>query len=125
MEKSIHLRDRGQGRADRGDAPVLDCVHLSRQCAGDAGLEVELLALFRAEALALAQALADGAGLSPRDAADLAHRLKGSALAVGAGRVARAAAALEARAGAERPKAVAALIGAVADAADAIDRLHE
>src|ERR1700761_4706679 len=72
----------------------LDLVHLARQTDGDEALEAELLAMFDAQAEKLAERvkLTD---LSRRARGDVAHRLKGSALAVGAFAVARAAAELE------------------------------
>jgi HPt (histidine-containing phosphotransfer) domain-containing protein len=72
-----------------GEPPV-DLVHLARQCQGDPALEQELLHLFRRLAPVEAARLSDPLlGLGPK--ADLAHKLRGSALAIGAGRVARAA----------------------------------
>jgi HPt (histidine-containing phosphotransfer) domain-containing protein len=77
-------------------APLIDLVHLSRQTLGDVALENELLRLF------IVQAQQYGAWLeedrAPGDAlkrADLTHRLKGSARAVGAFPLARAAEAYE------------------------------
>lgn len=66
---------------------------LARQTGGDADLEREVLGLF------LQQAPADLARLAaagPADAIDIAHRIKGSARAVGAGDVVEAAARIEA-----------------------------
>ena len=74
--------------------PAIDLVHLARQTGGDEALEAELLALFDRQSASLAPALADGE-LPPRARADLAHKLRGSALAIGAARVAAAAEALE------------------------------
>jgi hypothetical protein len=71
--------------------PPLDLVHLARQCLGDHELEAELLGLFRLQALALTAQLADQSPLSLESKAKIAHKLRGSALSVGAGRVARAA----------------------------------
>ncbi len=74
------------------DEPPIDLVHLSRQCQGDQSLGEELLGLFRRLAGAEAARLSD-----PKFAlkAEVAHKLRGSALAIGAGRVARAAEAVE------------------------------
>lgn len=72
--------------------PVLDLVHLSRQTLGDVALETELLALFESQARQFAKRLAGPS--HPGDEkwrAELAHKLKGSARAVGAFRVAQAA----------------------------------
>jgi HPt (histidine-containing phosphotransfer) domain-containing protein len=83
-------------RAEAAAAPVLDLVHLSRQSLGDRGLEVELLRLFDAQAAQVIGRLTSGAGRAERRwRADLAHTLKGSALAVGAGAVAAEAASFE------------------------------
>src|SRR5271167_1222011 len=83
--------------AVNSDEPAIDLVHLARQTDGDAALEAELLALFdRQSANLLAQLAVDGAARADRaDRADIAHKLRGSALAVGAGRVASAAQTLE------------------------------
>ena len=76
---------------------AIDLVHLARQSLGDKGLECELLALFERQAgQILARLAQDMAATNPKARADLAHTLKGSALAIGANRVAAAAAAYEA-----------------------------
>ena len=75
--------------------PALDLVYLSRQCQGDPELEAELLGLFRLQLRGLSLQLCDLATSTPELKARIAHRLRGSALAVGAGRVARAAKAIE------------------------------
>jgi HPt (histidine-containing phosphotransfer) domain-containing protein len=104
--------------------PALDLVHLTLQCQGDADLENELLALFCLESQSLAGQLADPNALSFDSKVTIAHRLRGSALAIGAVRVARAAAALESLArgaGGEQMEAIsrasAALEAAVAEVA--------
>ena len=117
------------------DEPPIDLVHLARQCQGVDGLEEELLGLFRRLAGGQAAQLSDPhmeLGLK----ADAAHKLRGSALAIGAGRVARAAEAIEAlarEAGGNAPsgertaaaaRAVAALQAAVVEAIAEIERLH-
>ena len=83
--------------------PVIDLIHLSRQTLGDSALETELLSLFERQAQQLAQRLAEPS--RPEESkwrADLAHTLNGSARAIGAVAVSRAAQAYEnaARAGA-------------------------
>ena len=127
-------QDGAGGAPDDGEA--LDLAHLARQCMGDRDLEAEVLRQFRTEAPALAASLAQDRRSSLAAKADLAHRLKGSALAVGAWRIAHAAAVVEAcgRAGAqagpqasqavELSQAIAALSAAVAEAMAEIDRLH-
>ena len=77
-----------------GEDPAIDLVHLARQTDGDDALEAELLEMFdRQSAKTMARFLAPD--LSGRARADLAHRLRGSALAIGAWRVAQAALAVE------------------------------
>jgi HPt (histidine-containing phosphotransfer) domain-containing protein len=82
------------GSARRGGAGAcpIDLVHLARQTMGDRALEVELLALFDGQAARIARQLGDcESGLAHAERADLAHKLKGSARAVGAHEVAAAA----------------------------------
>jgi HPt (histidine-containing phosphotransfer) domain-containing protein len=89
--------NRGADEAMRAVAsrePAIDLVHLARQTDGDDALEAELLALFDRQSASFVLGLADG-GLPARARADLAHKLRGSALAIGAARVAAAAEALE------------------------------
>jgi HPt (histidine-containing phosphotransfer) domain-containing protein len=123
------LRNSSAGRLDKlsraadGERPI-DLVHLARQTDGDEQLETELLAMFdrQSEKLVERVRLAE---LPRRARGDIAHRLRGSALAIGAGAVARAAEALEAAFEAEGPEpepeiealaqAVAAARGAIAD----------
>ena len=73
---------------------ILDLVHLARQTDGDSALEAELLALFDRQLAKLAARLTL-TDLSNRARSDVAHRLRGSALAIGANRVAFAAEAFE------------------------------
>ena len=77
------------------NARPIDLVHLARATDGDESLEAELLAMFdrQSEKLIERVRLAD---LPRRVRADVAHRLRGSALAIGAFAVAQAASALEA-----------------------------
>lgn len=108
--------------------PHLDLVHLARQCLGDHELEAELLGLFRLQAPAL-MALLSGSPLS-ESKAKVAHTLRGSALAVGARRVASAAWRIEELAstsgdqGSAEVRAIAALSSAVAEALTEIDRIQ-
>jgi len=110
--------------------PPLDLVHLARQCLGDAELETELLGLFRLQARALAAELSGSPLLSLESKAKIAHKLRGSALAVGAMRVAGAAGLIEelALSAGERrcseADATAALIAAIAEAVAEIDRIR-
>jgi len=74
---------------------VLDRAHLARMTFNDPGLEREILQLFDRQA----ELLLNRMGRSePPAIASLAHTLKGSAVGIGADRVARAAAATEAAA---------------------------
>jgi HPt (histidine-containing phosphotransfer) domain-containing protein len=80
-------------RDQEGAAPggaVLDRAHLARMTFKDCVLEREILQLFDRQAEILMQRMR---GSEP--AATLAHTLKGSAVGIGADRVARAAAATE------------------------------
>ena len=102
------------------DGPI-DIEHLQRMTLGDAGLEHEVLAMFSAQAVGLIGALA----MLPGDAGTLAHKLKGSARAIGAFQVADAAERLEAaiRTGDDRSEVLAELDDAVAQARTAIDAI--
>jgi chemotaxis protein histidine kinase CheA len=113
-----------------GFDPPLDLVHLARQCLGDHELEAELLGLFRLQARGLTAQLSETCVLSLESKAKIAHTLRGSALAVGAGRVAIAAWRIEelaSAAGDQRSaeaRAIVALQTAVAEALTEIDRLQ-
>ncbi|MFN3892433.1 MAG: Hpt domain-containing protein [Beijerinckiaceae bacterium] len=77
------------------DRPI-DLVHLSRQSLGDRALEKELLMLFDRQAEQIIARLDSEIGNGERKwRRDLSHTLAGSARAVGALRVARAASAYE------------------------------
>jgi HPt (histidine-containing phosphotransfer) domain-containing protein len=106
------IAPRGQGAG-----PDLDYGFLARQCMGDAALEREILGLFLREARRLGGEIARP-GQTVAEIADKAHKLKGSALAVGAGPLAEDAAQLEALcrcggAASERQMALARLQAAV------------
>jgi len=77
------------------EARAIDLVHLARQTDGDTQLEGELLAMFDAQSAKLSARLAL-AEVGAQAKADIAHRLRGSALAIGARRVAAAAERVEA-----------------------------
>lgn len=81
----------GVSPAGRADGPAIDLVHLSRQTLGDTALERELLTLFAQQARSVMARLAGSPRLELRFVADLVHTLKGSARAVGAGKVAQVA----------------------------------
>jgi hypothetical protein len=103
--------------ADAADGTI-DRAHLARMTFGDKGLRRELLELFDRQAAILV------ARMREADAAStgaLAHRLKGSALGIGAAGVARAAEAVERAANAsERRAALLRLAQAVALARETI-----
>jgi HPt (histidine-containing phosphotransfer) domain-containing protein len=102
------------------DGPI-DLEHLGRMTLGDASLQHEVLAMFAAQSVTLIGALAT----LPPDAGALAHKLKGSARAIGAFAVADAAERLEAALGkGNNPAgALAGLQDAVAQARTAIDAI--
>jgi HPt (histidine-containing phosphotransfer) domain-containing protein len=81
-----------QAGGDGASACPIDLVHLARQTLGDSALEAELLALFDCQAGQIAEQLqrADS-NAATISGAELAHKLKGSARAVGAQEVASAA----------------------------------
>jgi len=80
-----------------GSEQHLDLGHLARQCHGDTALQRDLLCLFQLQAHALMGRIAVTL-TEPGELADIAHALRGSALAIGATRVAVSAGALEAAA---------------------------
>src|SRR6478752_3880062 len=77
---------------EREDTAPIDRSHLSRMTFGDHSLEREVLQLFDRQAELLMERMNAS---EPAAVATLAHTLKGSAVGIGAGRVARAAAAAE------------------------------
>ena len=87
---------------------AIDLSHLAAQTGGDAALEAEVLRLFVSRAPADLELLKQA---PPHERHDLAHRILGSARAIGAGEVARAAAAVESGTG-----EVEALAAAIAEA---------
>jgi HPt (histidine-containing phosphotransfer) domain-containing protein len=70
--------------------PAIDLVHLARQTDGDDALEAELLAMFDRQAAKIIMKLS-ASEAPPRERADIAHKLRGSATAIGAWRVAKSA----------------------------------
>ena len=94
----------------------IDLVHLARMTLGERSLEREVLQLFDRQANLLLQRMQ----AAPVEALPaLAHTLKGSARAIGAGQVARAAEAVEfidPAAGADVTRALAALRAATEEA---------
>lgn len=72
--------DNSTGAAPARNRPV-DLVHLARQTMGDKALEVEVLQIFARSARACLQELSVA---GPDEIHAIAHRLKGSASAIGA-----------------------------------------
>ena len=91
-EVSAGVSDRpGRARSASVERPV-DLVHLARMTHGERTLEREVLQLFDRQAATLMARLQ---AATAKDIPPLAHTLKGSARAIGAGAVARAAEAVE------------------------------
>jgi HPt (histidine-containing phosphotransfer) domain-containing protein len=98
------------------DQPI-DLAHLSRMTLGERSLEREVLELFGRQAEILLPRIAAG---SQTFAAAAAHTLKGSALGIGAWRVARAAEAVELAGVGSLEVAVEALSGSIEEARSVI-----
>lgn len=99
---------------------AIDLDHLSRMTLGERSLEREVLALFDRQAQILFLRMTK---TTPAAAAAAAHTLKGSAVGIGAWRVARAAEAVEQAGAAKLAAAVSALGVAVEEARAAIAAL--
>ena len=93
LAKDLAPRARLEDSRDEAERP-LDLVHLARQTDGDESLEAELLAIFDRQCEKQLQRLSLP-DLPRRTRADIAHLLRGSALAIGAFTVARVAGTLE------------------------------
>ncbi|MBV9636662.1 MAG: Hpt domain-containing protein [Methylobacteriaceae bacterium] len=106
---------RPPGEGAERPAQAIDRSHLSRQTLGDTALQRELLAIFDRRSEDLVGRLA---GAQPEARRDLAHGLKGSALAIGATRVAAAAAHYEGLIGRAADEAT--LAAAYRELADAV-----
>jgi HPt (histidine-containing phosphotransfer) domain-containing protein len=91
MARAMKTVDEAVPVPDAADVTI-DHEHLARMTFGDRRLARELLELFDRQAALLIDRMA---GSDPAAVAALAHTLKGSALGIGAGGVARAAEALE------------------------------
>lgn len=83
----------GRASARGPEAAPIDLAHLARQTFGSVDLEREVLRLFVGQSDGLVDRIAAAAAVDERAAA--AHRLKGSARAIGAERIGRLAEALE------------------------------
>ena len=115
-------------RAGANFEPAIDLVHLARQTMDDPGLENELLEMFDRQSQRIVADLMEIEQGDARAQANLAHKLRGSALAIGARRVANAARALEESclAGAVDQAPLRQALGqAVAEARAEIDRLTQ
>ena len=107
---------------------AIDLVHLSRQSMGDAALERELLDMFDRQSARLVAQIIETKPSDFAARADFAHKLRGSALALGAGRVASAASAFEdgcRSASGECDSLARALAEAVSEARGEISRLAQ
>jgi HPt (histidine-containing phosphotransfer) domain-containing protein len=102
------------------DGPI-DFPHLQRMTMGDSSLEREVLAMFAAQSSELIEKIVK----MPADAAELTHKLKGSAQAVGAFRITEAAEWLETtlRDSSDTAEALMTLTDAVLEARTEIDVL--
>ncbi|WP_408056456.1 Hpt domain-containing protein [Tardiphaga alba] len=100
------------------DGPI-NLDHLNRMTMGDASLEREVLAMFAAQASELIEKIVR----MPPNVADLAHKLRGSAEAVGAFRITDAAEWLESalRDNSDSAEALMTLTDAVLEARAEID----
>jgi HPt (histidine-containing phosphotransfer) domain-containing protein len=123
----LTLAGQEQGPENQETQPIIDLVHLSRQTLSDQALEVELLDLFERQSARIVAQLRETRAGAAKTRGDLAHTLRGSALAVGAGRVARIAQIYETRCAGAPEAAIAAtldaLAGAVAEARATIAQL--
>jgi len=120
-QAAVNISEHAQSEAL--EVAVLDRDHLARMTFGDRSLEREVLQLFdRQSELLLGRMRAS----EPAAIATLAHTLKGSAVGIGATRVASAAAEVEATAQAksgESSRAIEELAQAVEEARAAISAL--
>lgn len=103
----------GPASGGASERPI-DLVHLARMTLGDRSLEREVLQLFVRQAALLLERIEDA---SPALVGPLAHTLKGSALGLGAWRVAAAAEAVEALAATD-PNAVAPAVTTLSNAVE-------
>jgi HPt (histidine-containing phosphotransfer) domain-containing protein len=99
---------------------TIDLQHLARMTLGERSLEREVLGLFARQAEMLLPRIRTGA---PAVAAASAHTLKGSAVGIGAWRLARAAEAVEQAKDGELAAAVDALATAIAEIKAEVARL--
>ena len=107
-------------RVIAADARAIDAEHLARMTLGERSLEREVLALFDRQADILLPRIRQGA---PAMAAASAHTLKGSAVGIGAFKVARAVEQVERARDAEITAAVETLAAMLEEAKAEIARL--
>ena len=120
-QAAVNIYERAQPEALK--VAVLDRNHLARITFGDRSLEREVLQLFDRQSELLLERMRAS---EPAAIATLAHTLKGSAVGIGATRVASAAAEVEATAQAksgESSRAIEELVQAVEEARAAISAL--
>ncbi|MGB8638933.1 MAG: Hpt domain-containing protein [Pseudolabrys sp.] len=120
-QAAVNVYERAQPEALK--VAVLDRDHLARMTFGDRSLEREVLQLFDRQSELLLERMRAS---EPAAIATLAHTLKGSAVGIGATRVASAAAEVEATAQAkpgESSRAIDELAQAVEEARAAISAL--
>jgi HPt (histidine-containing phosphotransfer) domain-containing protein len=120
-QAAVNIYERAQPEALK--VAVLDRDHLARITFGDRSLEREVLQLFDRQSELLLERMRAS---EPAAIATLAHTLKGSAVGIGATRVASAAAEVEATAQAksgESSRAIEELVQAVEEARAAISAL--
>lgn len=111
-------------RGARAAPVVLDLVHLRTYTLGDAALEREILALFLGELPTYVAALQTATTAKEWHMAT--HTLKGSALAIGAGRLAAASASaerLDLPSAVDRAAVISSITHAIHDIRDAVARL--
>jgi HPt (histidine-containing phosphotransfer) domain-containing protein len=103
--------------SDDAAEPIIDLVHLARQTLSDQALEVELLDMFERQSARILAQLTETRDGDAKALENLAHTLRGSALSIGAGRVARSAQLYESACAAGlRGGALNATLAALADA---------
>lgn len=109
--------------APAAEAAVIDLSHLDAQTLGDRALGAELLALFYEQSARITARLIELGQAEPRARIDLAHTLRGAALAIGAFEAARMAQAYETACAAQARPPLDGLAAAVTEARAAIARL--
>ena len=125
--QSISSRPGAKSAASKFE-PAIDLVHLARQTMDDPALENELLEMFDRQSGRIVDELTKMDQGGATAGADLAHKLRGSALSLGAHRVASAAQAFEEcclAGGADQARLLQVLGQVVAEARAEIGRLTQ